>query len=90
MDSLSDLPSSINVITIDRPGGPDVLVPGTRPMPQHLDEHKILIKVDAAGVNRPDVLQRVGAYPPPKGASDIPGLEVAGTVVARARGRRPP
>lgn len=86
MDSLSDLPSSINVITIDRPGGPDVLVPRTRPMPQHLDEHKILIKVDAAGVNRPDVLQRVGAYPPPKGASDIPGLEVAGTVVARARG----
>lgn len=86
MDSLSDLPGSINVITIDRPGGPDVLVPGTRPMPQHLDEHKILIKVDAAGVNRPDILQRVGAYPPPKGASDIPGLEVAGTVVARARG----
>jgi NADPH2:quinone reductase len=86
MDSLSNLPSAINVITIDRPGGPDVLVPSTRPMPQHLDEHKILIKVDAAGVNRPDVLQRVGAYPPPKGASDIPGLEVAGTVVARARG----
>ncbi len=86
MDSLSDLPSSISVITIDRPGGPDVLVPGTRPMPQHLEDHKILIKVEAAGVNRPDVLQRVGAYPPPKGASDVPGLEVAGTVVARARG----
>ncbi|MFN3172607.1 MAG: NAD(P)H-quinone oxidoreductase [Hyphomicrobiales bacterium] len=86
MTNLSDLPSSINVITIDRPGGPDVLVPGTRPMPQHLDEHQILIEVEAAGVNRPDVLQRVGAYPPPKGASDIPGLEVGGTIVARARG----
>ncbi|MFK7792221.1 MAG: NAD(P)H-quinone oxidoreductase [Devosiaceae bacterium] len=86
MTNFDDLPSTINVITIDRPGGPDVLVPGTRPMPQHLDAHQILIKVEAAGVNRPDVLQRVGAYPPPKGASDIPGLEVAGTVVARASG----
>jgi NADPH2:quinone reductase len=90
MDSLSDLPRTINVITIDRPGGPDVLVPGTRPMPQHLDEHQILIKVEAAGVNRPDVLQRVGAYPPPKGASDIPGLEVAGTVVRPGTRRRAP
>ena len=86
MDSLADLPDTITVMTIDRAGGPEVLVPGTRPMPQHLDSHQILIKVEAAGVNRPDVLQRVGAYPPPRGASDIPGLEVAGTVIARARG----
>ena len=86
MSSLADLPTSINVMTIDRPGGPDVLVPGTRPMPQHLNDHQIVIEVNAAGVNRPDVLQRVGAYPPPKGASDIPGLEVSGKVVAAAQG----
>jgi NADPH2:quinone reductase len=86
MTFLADLPETINVITIDRPGGPDVLVPGTRAMPGHLDEHQIIIKVEAAGVNRPDVLQRVGAYPPPKVASDIPGLEVAGIVMATARG----
>lgn len=86
MSDLTDLPSTIKVITIDRPGSPDVLVPGTRPTPQHLNGHQVMIKVDAAGVNRPDVLQRVGAYPPPKGASDIPGLEIAGTIVAAAPG----
>lgn len=85
-EPMSNLPESIRVITIDRPGGPDVLVPATRPMPLHLEGHQILIRVEAAGVNRPDILQRVGAYPPPRGASDIPGLEVAGKVVARARG----
>jgi putative PIG3 family NAD(P)H quinone oxidoreductase len=83
---MSDLPTTMRVIEIDRPGSPEVLVPATRPMPIHLDEHQVLIKVAAAGVNRPDVLQRVGAYPPPTGATDIPGLEVAGTVVERARG----
>lgn len=82
---MSDLPSTMRVIEIDRPGGPDVLVPATRPMPIHLEAHQVLIKVAAAGVNRPDVLQRQGAYPPPKGATDIPGLEVAGTIVDRAR-----
>lgn len=83
---MSDLPKTMRVIEIDRPGGPDVLVPATRPMPIHLEAHQVLIKVEAAGVNRPDVIQRVGAYPPPKGATDIPGLEVAGTIVERARG----
>ncbi|GAB5510306.1 MAG: NAD(P)H-quinone oxidoreductase [Hyphomicrobiales bacterium] len=88
---MSDLPSTnspstMRVIEIDRPGGPDVLVPATRPMPIHLEDHQVLIKVAAAGVNRPDVLQRQGAYPPPKGATEIPGLEVSGTIVERARG----
>lgn len=83
---MSDLPSTMRVIEIDRPGGPDMLVPATRAMPIHLDAHQVLIKVAAAGVNRPDVLQRQGAYPPPKGATDIPGLEAAGTIVDRARG----
>ncbi len=86
MQSLPDLPATMTAIMIDRPGGPDVLVPTQRPMPDYLEGHEILIKVEAAGINRPDVLQRVGAYPPPKGASDIPGLEVAGTVVGTARG----
>ncbi|MBV6657565.1 MAG: NAD(P)H-quinone oxidoreductase [Devosiaceae bacterium] len=79
------LPDTVTVVTIDRPGGPEVLVPATRAMPQGLTPTQVLIKVEAAGVNRPDVLQRVGAYPPPKGASDIPGLEVAGEIVAAGR-----
>src|SRR2546427_1101843 len=67
------------VVEIREPGGPDVLVPAERPRPEpHADE--VLIKVAAAGVNRPDVMQRQGKYPPPPGASDIPGLEVAGTI----------
>ncbi|MEM1285294.1 MAG: NAD(P)H-quinone oxidoreductase [Pseudomonadota bacterium] len=85
---MSDLPETIRAIAIDRAGGPDVLVPTTRPMPKDLNGHQILIKVEAAGVNRPDVLQRVGAYLPPKGATDIPGLEVAGTIVATAPGAK--
>jgi putative PIG3 family NAD(P)H quinone oxidoreductase len=67
------------VIEIERPGGPDVLVPAERPRPEpHAGE--VLIKVRAAGVNRPDLMQREGKYPPPPGASDVPGLEIAGTV----------
>src|SRR5262245_39693266 len=66
-------------IEIREPGGPDVLVPAERPRPIPGDGD-VLIKVAAAGVNRPDVMQRRGQYPPPPGASDIPGLEVAGTV----------
>jgi putative PIG3 family NAD(P)H quinone oxidoreductase len=67
-------------IEISRFGGPEVLVPADRPRPvPGADE--VLIEVAAAGVNRPDALQRLGGYPPPAGASDIPGLEVAGTVV---------
>ena len=60
-------------IEITKPGGPDVLVPVERPKPE-LAPGEVLIKVEAAGVNRPDVMQRMGHYPPPPGASDIPGL----------------
>jgi NADPH2:quinone reductase len=67
------------VIEIREPGDPDVLVPAERPMPMP-GSGEVLIKVAAAGVNRPDVMQRRGSYPPPPGASDIPGLEVAGTI----------
>ncbi|HEY1543358.1 MAG TPA: NAD(P)H-quinone oxidoreductase [Xanthobacteraceae bacterium] len=75
------LPSTMTVIGISAPGGPDVLVPQTRPVPTPGPD-EILVKVAAAGVNRPDVMQRRGLYPPPAGASDIPGLEIAGEVVA--------
>ncbi len=68
-------------IEIRKPGGPEVLVETTRPIPTY-GHDQILIKVAAAGVNRPDVFQRLGQYPPPDGASDLPGLEVSGTVVA--------
>jgi len=66
-------------IEIREPGGPEVLVPVERPMPT-AREGEVLVKVAAAGVNRPDVFQRRGRYPPPPGASDIPGLEIAGTI----------
>lgn len=77
----NSLPGSMTAIAIREPGGPDVLVPETRPVPR-LRPGEILVRVAAAGVNRPDVLQRQGAYPPPPGAPDIPGLEIAGHVVA--------
>jgi len=66
-------------IEIREPGGPEVLVPMDRPRPSP-GPGEVLIKVSAAGVNRPDVMQRLGRYPPPPGASDIPGLEVSGTI----------
>jgi len=72
-------------IEISKPGGPEVLVPVERPAPE-LAPGEVLIKVEAAGVNRPDVMQRMGHYPPPPGASDIPGLEVAGVIVKIAHG----
>jgi putative PIG3 family NAD(P)H quinone oxidoreductase len=75
------LPAQMTVIAIRAPGGPEVLVPEQRPLPQ-LAPDEVLVKVAAAGVNRPDVMQRRGLYPPPKGATDIPGLEIAGEVVA--------
>jgi NADPH:quinone reductase len=75
----------MRVVEIVRPGPPEVLVPATRPTPAPADG-EVLIKVVAAGVNRPDVMQRQGNYPPPPGASDIPGLEVAGTIAALGRG----
>jgi NADPH:quinone reductase len=78
---MEKLPAQMTVIGISKPGGPDVLVPETRAVPVP-GPSEILIKVAAAGVNRPDVAQRSGSYPPPPGASDLPGLEVAGEVVA--------
>jgi NADPH2:quinone reductase len=78
---MAQLPSRMTAIGIKAPGGPDVLVPEERPVPAP-GKGEILVKVEAAGVNRPDVMQRKGLYPPPKGASDIPGLEIAGRVVA--------
>jgi NADPH2:quinone reductase len=74
------LPEAMTAIEITTPGEPDVLRPVQRPVPRP-SAADVLIQVAAAGVNRPDVLQRLGKYPPPPGASDIPGLEVAGTVV---------
>src|ERR1700756_1427416 len=74
------LPKSMTSIAIREPGGPDTLVPQPQPVPSP-HEGEILVKVAAAGVNRPDVMQRQGHYPPPKGATEIPGLEIAGEVV---------
>jgi len=82
---MEKLPAQMTVIGISKPGGPEVLVPETRAVPQPA-QGEILIKVSAAGVNRPDVAQRSGSYPPPPGASDLPGLEVAGVVVALGPG----
>jgi putative PIG3 family NAD(P)H quinone oxidoreductase len=67
-------------IDIPRPGPPEVLAVCARPIPQPAEKH-VLVRVEAAGINRPDILQRQGIYPPPPGASGIPGLEIAGTVV---------
>ena len=78
---MEKLPAQMTVIGISKPGGPEVLVPETRIVPTP-GPGEILIRVAAAGVNRPDVAQRSGVYPPPPGASDLPGLEVAGEVVA--------
>ncbi len=78
---MEKLPAQMTVIGISKPGGPEVLLPETRSVPTP-GPNEILIKVAAAGVNRPDVAQRSGSYPPPPGASDLPGLEVAGEVVA--------
>ena len=77
----SDVPNEMTVIGIAAPGGPEVLVPQRRPVPVPGPD-EVLIKVVAAGVNRPDVMQRQGRYPPPPGASDVPGLEVSGIIVA--------
>src|SRR5450755_128460 len=82
---MEQLPAQMTAVGISKPGGPEVLLPETRPVPKP-GPGEILIKVRAAGVNRPDVAQRSGAYPPPPGASDLPGLEVAGEVVALGDG----
>ncbi len=81
------MPQTMRAIAIREPGGPDMLVPETRPIPQP-GAGEVLIRVAAAGVNRPDVLQRQGLYPAPPGASDLPGLEVAGEIVALGSGVR--
>ena len=78
---------SVICVEISRPGGPEVLVPVERPDPVP-GPNEVLIRVAGAGVNRPDVLQRRGAYAPPPGASDIPGLEVSGTIAALGAGVR--
>src|SRR5262245_28005775 len=79
------LPAEMTAIAISAPGGPEMLVPQRRPLPQPA-AGEVLVKVAAAGVNRPDVMQRQGRYPPPAGATDIPGLEIAGEVVALGAG----
>ena len=78
---VTGLPKTMTAIDPESPGGPEVLKPVTRPLPRP-EEGEVLIRVKAAGVNRPDVLQRMGGYPPPPGAPSIPGLEVSGEVVA--------
>ena len=82
---MEKLPAQMTVIGISKPGGPEVLLPETRAVPSP-GPGEILVKVEAAGVNRPDVAQRSGSYPPPPGASDLPGLEIAGEVVALGAG----
>lgn len=81
MAETANLPAKMTAIAISEPGGPMVLKPERRDLPE-LREGEVLIAVRAAGVNRPDVQQRLGAYPPPPGASDLPGLEVSGVVAA--------
>ena len=78
---MSDLPKTMRVVEISRPGGPEVLVPAERALPRP-GEGEILIRTAWAGVNRPDALQRAGNYNPPPGASDLPGLEASGHVAA--------
>ncbi len=77
----ASLPETITCVEISAPGGPEQLTATSRPCPRP-QAREVLIRIEAAGVNRPDVVQRKGLYPPPPGASDIPGLEVAGEVIA--------
>jgi putative PIG3 family NAD(P)H quinone oxidoreductase len=78
---MASVPETMTAVEISKPGGPEVLVAGSVPTPKP-GAGQILVKVAAAGVNRPDVQQRIGAYPPPPGHSPLPGLEIAGTVAA--------
>ncbi len=82
---MATIPAHMTAIGIKAPGGPEMLQVEERPVPSPA-EGQILVKVAAAGVNRPDVMQRMGLYPPPKGAPDIPGLEIAGEIVALGAG----
>lgn len=81
MAQADKIPAQMTAVAITEPGGPLVLKPERRDVPE-ISSTQILIRVRAAGVNRPDVMQRKGLYPPPKGASDLPGLEVSGVVAA--------
>src|ERR1700755_423460 len=82
---MSALPATITCVEIKKPGGPEALVPATRPVPQPKDGG-LCIKCGAPGVTRRDIAQRAALYPPPPGASDLPGLEAAGTVAALGTG----
>ena len=75
------LPREMTVVEIAAPGGPEQLKTAVRPVPQPGND-EVLVRVEAAGINRPDVMQRQGRYPPPPGASDLPGMEIAGEIVA--------
>jgi putative PIG3 family NAD(P)H quinone oxidoreductase len=79
------LPATMRAVEITRPGGPEVLVEAERPVPRP-GQGQILIRIEAAGINRPDALQRAGLYNPPPQASDLPGLEAAGTIAALGPG----
>jgi len=79
------IPQTMTAVGFESPGGPDVLVPATVDVPRP-GAGEVLVRVAYAGVNRPDIAQRQGSYPPPPGASPIPGLEIAGTVVASGDG----
>lgn len=83
-----DLPREMNVIAISEPGGPEVLRLERRAVPRP-GPGEVLVRVSHAGVNRPDCLQRAGSYPPPSGASDLPGLEISGEIVALGEGVDP-
>jgi NADPH2:quinone reductase len=85
---MSTIPDTMIAIDPDGPGGPEVLKPVERPVPRP-GPGEVLIRVEAAGVNRPDVMQRLGFYPPPPGAPSIPGLEVAGRIAAAGEGVDP-
>src|SRR5580704_14781427 len=80
----AEMPEKMRFVGLTEPGGPEVLEIRTMPTPQPR-AHEVIIKVAAAGINRPDILQRQGKYPPPPDASPIIGLEVAGVVAAKGK-----
>src|SRR5260370_33322152 len=82
---MNAVPSDMKAVEIAAPGGPEQLRMAVRPVPNP-GAQEVLIRVAAAGVTRPDVMQRQGRYPPPAGASDIPGMEVAGEIVSLGTG----
>src|SRR5918996_6657337 len=75
-----NVPKTMRAVEISAPGGPEVLKPTERPVPQP-QKNEVLIRVAAVGVNGPDIMQRKGLYPAPPGASDLPGLEISGEIV---------